>query len=107
MKETKPELWRVFKTLKEARNYFVHTGKLVHGKVKQKVTADMAGSFIQSASEIATWIESFLPDDIGNKRFALSVFPKLEMQFTLKSPTDPESAVMSQIIGEVGPRADR
>jgi hypothetical protein len=107
MKETKPELWRVFKTLKDARNYFAHTGKLVHGQVKQKVTADMAGSFIQSASEIATWIESFLPDDIGNKRFALTGFPNLEMQFTLKSPTDPESAVMSQIIAEAGPRADR
>jgi hypothetical protein len=71
------------------------------------LTLELVGNLIQKASEIATWLESFLPEAMGNKRFTLERYPKLAFEVTVKGPTDPEGAVVQQIVSEWGPRADR
>lgn len=56
------ELWQAFKSIKNARNSFVHTGAVAIGG--KEVTLAQTHQLMGKAGEIIGWVEQFLPDEL-------------------------------------------
>jgi hypothetical protein len=66
-----PELWKAFKSIREARNKFVHTGTpLISGK---PVTRDEAAGLIGRAREIVDFVKAALPEELRWPKFEYQI----------------------------------
>jgi len=57
-------LWELFQRLRDVRNNFVHTGRVVYGRRESELTEQEARDLVDAARDIIDWLYPMLPEEL-------------------------------------------